>query len=480
MTTETNETAINRARRVLEAAHKAWLAMADFRRRRRRYMRYTYGDQWGDPAPEASGAMTEGEAMRAQGARPLTNNLIRRMVKAVVGRYRMQADATAPDGDEETPLQKCRRFNCTDELDARTFEEFLISGVALQRVGRDTRLGRRATWVDIVNPDTFFATPVGDPRGCDTELVGRFTDMSIAELCMRYGIGDPRRTSRLRSIYAEAGATDTADAAVRAGGGSFFQAPEGRCRVIEVWTLECRELMRVHDPLRATMALAEPGELHRIERLNRQRRRRNVPELRARIETTTVWHCRIMAPDATILAESSRPAEAGHPFAMKFYPLVDGDVHSLVEDVIDQQRHVNRMITTMDRMMATAAKGVLLFPSKCKPDELDWADIVQLWSDPGGVIPYRPIDRGEPHQVLTPVADPGISRMLQTQIEMFQDVSGVSDALMGRNISAGVGAERYRSEVANASLTVDDLLKTFRHFVATRDALILKTVEQRP
>ena len=48
MTTETNETAINRARRVLEAAHKAWLAIADFRRRRRRYIRYTYGDQWVD------------------------------------------------------------------------------------------------------------------------------------------------------------------------------------------------------------------------------------------------------------------------------------------------------------------------------------------------------------------------------------------------------------------------------------------------
>lgn len=184
-----------------------------------------------------------------------------------------------------------------------------------------------------------------------------------------------------------------------------------------------------------------------------------------------------MAPDATILAECSRPAVAGHPFAMKFYPLVDGDVHSLVEDVIDQQRHVNRMITIMDRMMATAAKGVLLFPSKCKPDELDWADIVQLWADPGGVIPYRPVDKGEPHQVVTPLSDPGISRMLQTQIEMFQDVSGVSDALMGRNISAGVGAERYRNEVANASLTVDDLIKTFAHFIATRDNLIARTIK---
>ena len=67
--------------------------------------------------------------------------------------------------------------------------------------------------------------------------------------------------------------------------------------------------------------------------------------------------------------------------------------------------------------------------------------------------------------------------MLQTQIEMFQDVSGVSDALMGRNISAGVGAERYRNEVANASLTVDDLIKTFAHFIATRDNLIARTIK---
>lgn len=66
--------------------------------------------------------------------------------------------------------------------------------------------------------------------------------------------------------------------------------------------------------------------------------------------------------------------------------------------------------------------------------------------------------------------------MLQTQIEMFEDVSGVSDT-MGRNISAGVGAERYRNEVANASLTVDDLIKTFAHFIATRDNLIARTIK---
>ncbi len=34
---------------ILEAAHRAWLRLEPARERRRRFARYTYGDQWGDP-----------------------------------------------------------------------------------------------------------------------------------------------------------------------------------------------------------------------------------------------------------------------------------------------------------------------------------------------------------------------------------------------------------------------------------------------
>lgn len=77
--------------KVLEAAHHAWVALASARERRRRYLRYTYGDQWSDVTRDRFGNLTtEGELFADGGRAPVTNNLIRRMVKAVVGRYRME------------------------------------------------------------------------------------------------------------------------------------------------------------------------------------------------------------------------------------------------------------------------------------------------------------------------------------------------------------------------------------------------------
>ena len=50
-----------------------------------------------------------------------------------------------------------------------------------------------------------------------------------------------------------------------------------------------------------------------------------------------------------------------HPFVFKLYPLTDGEVHSMVEDVIDQQKYVNRLITLVDHIMGASAKGALLY-----------------------------------------------------------------------------------------------------------------------
>lgn len=75
---------------------------------------------------------------------------------------------------------------------------------------------------------------------------------------------------------------------------------------------------------------------------------------------------------------------------MKFYPLTDGEIHPFVEDVIDQQKYVNRLITLIDNVMGTSAKGVLLFPEDQLSDGTSWADIKAMWASYDGVIPYRP------------------------------------------------------------------------------------------
>ena len=43
----------------------------------------------------------------------------------------------------------------------------------------------------------------------------------------------------------------------------------------------------------------------------------------------------------------------------KAYPFIDGEIHSFVADVIDQQRYTNRLITLNDWVIRASAKGVL-------------------------------------------------------------------------------------------------------------------------
>lgn len=95
-----NET--TRARLILEAAHSAWDRMAPLRSRRSRHCRFTYGDQWSDITRDRlNRPLTEEEEALRAGCKPLTNNLIRRMVKAVVGRFRMERAENPPASTRE-------------------------------------------------------------------------------------------------------------------------------------------------------------------------------------------------------------------------------------------------------------------------------------------------------------------------------------------------------------------------------------------
>ena len=78
--------------------------MARFRKDRERCKRYTYGDQWNDIITVDGEDMTEEEYIKSEGQVPLKNNLIRRLVRNVLGVYRSQSKeptCTARDRDEQ-------------------------------------------------------------------------------------------------------------------------------------------------------------------------------------------------------------------------------------------------------------------------------------------------------------------------------------------------------------------------------------------
>jgi hypothetical protein len=97
-----------------------------------------------------------------------------------------------------------------------------------------------------------------------------------------------------------------------------------------------------------------------------------------------------------------------------------------------------------------------------------------MWASPDAIIPYvGNADSPLPQQVSTNATDIGARELLALQMQMFEDVSGVSNALMGKADSAAVGATRYESQVRDAAVAINDLLLTFAHFRSQRDAKLL-------
>jgi hypothetical protein len=64
--------------------------------------------------------------------------------------------------------------------------------------------------------------------------------------------------------------------------------------------------------------------------------------------------------------------------------------------------------------------------------------------------------------------------MLQTQIGLFEDISGVNSTLMGKSVSGAVGAERYQTEMRNSAVSILDLMETFADFTTRRNRLMTK------
>lgn len=451
---------------VFEAALAAWRAGRSRLDVRLRMKDYTYGRQWGDPVLRPDGAVTtEYELAVSNGAVPLTNNLIRQIVKGVVGRFRHAWDSTAPD--------EIKRRNHLDEIDARTLEEFLISGMAIQRVVNERRSGGVGPWVDMVSPSRFFVGDFRDPRGSDIELVGMLHDMSLAEVVMRFG-GDAGANRRIEALYSGGdSAAPFADA-----DDFFVPSAPSRCRVIEVWTMEAASVLKCHDRERGEAFIVDIAAADAVAAENKRRSAAGLAEVESAAAVSLRWRCRFFAPCASLLATFISPwAHGSHPFAIKFYPMIDGEVHPFVEDLIDQQRHINRLITQMDHVLGASAKGNLLFPVGAKPENLTWKQIREHWGRPGAVIPYIDTPSGQvPEPVSTTAANNQAAQLLDIELDLIQRVSGVSGALLGQNpTTANASSTIYAAQSDNGVIALLDIFETFAAFTAERDRLLSLT-----
>ncbi len=451
----------------LQAARSLWLAAARFRSRRERNMRYTFGDQWSDLIPDATGhPVREGDYAAHSGAHPITNNLIRPLVKTIVGRYR----ASRAESYDHVPFAQA---NALPELDARMLEEYLISGAAVQRIA-PTPQGEAV--VDNVSPNHFFVNRLRDPRGRDATILGMLHDMTLPELLNRFAGDSAARAREIARCYQRAddaccfsqfGAASEAQAA------QFDAAPDGFCRVIEVWTLDAAPVLACADPKHHAVYDLPVSAASQVNAANRRRTSKAQPPISAAFAMPTHWHCRWLTPDGHVLDDYASPLPFGqHPFAFKFYPLTDGAVHPFVDDLIEQQRAVNRLVTLTDHMMSTSAKGVLLFPEECLSDDMPWSEVSERWSRCDGVIPIRAYAGALPQQVNAGCFQSGVAEVLATQLQLFRLTSGVPPVLMGQEQTSSRGAGMYEQQIDAADTSLRDLMDSFASLIARRDAAL--------
>lgn len=393
---------------LLSLASACRQAGAAFRASRRRCKDYAYGRQWSDRILVDGVHVTEEEYIRSQGNIPLKNNLIRRLVRNVIGVFRSSLEKKMEGWDEDA--RRRARLNRMETLLPRTFEEFLISGMAVHRKWVGERCGVSGVWTDMVSPDSFFYDPAArDSRGSDMSLLGQVHDLTLDRLLASFARDEAER-QRLDSIM----------------------AGERRIRVVEIW-----------------------------------RRTSEFQGGKSGGKGRDVWRYAYVLPGGLVLREGISPyPHASHPFVFTAYPFLDGEIHSFVDDLIDQQRYTNRLITLYDWVIRASAKGVLLFPEDAIPPGGDIQEIADQWGRFNGVIVYRPkVGQPLPQQVAGNTVNIGIGELLDIQMRMMEDVSGVSGALQGRMENRTMSGTLYNQQTENSLTSLRDILGTFESFI---------------
>ena len=492
---------------VLMEAQHYWNQMEDFRKERERNKRYTYGKQWDDVICVDGKKMTEEEYIKRQGNVPLKNNLIRRLVRSVLGVYRSQCKeptCTARDRDEQklgetmsTILQCNMQLNRMPEVYARTMEEFLISGFIVHRKSYGWRNGKEDCWTDYVQPNNFFIdNNMRDFRGWDVSVLGEVHDISFGQLCEQFA-SSPEEYQRLRQVYSWAQHKDYLVSYAERFGYSrlenydfLFTNEPGRCRVIEIWRKEQKPRYRCHDYQNGDIFKIDIADHNRVVVEENERRMRmakevgmpvdEVPLIKAKWFVDDYWYFYYLSPFGDILREGETPYEHNsHPYIFKAYPFIDGEIHSFVADVIDQQRYTNRLITLYDWIMRASAKGVLMLPEDCLPDGVSIEDFAESWAEFNGVIVYKPSKSGRvPEQVANNSTNIGIAELLNMQLKFFEDISGVTGALQGKTGFAGESAAHYNQQTQNATMSLLDLLECFSGFVVDAAYKDVKNMQQ--
>lgn len=504
---------------LLQRCWQAWNNLEAVRVTRDRAKRYCYGDQWGDTVRVYKNGyyydMTEREYLKRKASVPLSNNVMVSILNTLVGMYAKQGTepvcfartrSSQSLSDMMSATMQCNWQNTQmEDLLKHALEDYLIGGVMVCRETYEDRTQEiEDSWTDYIEPNYVFWEGGSDPRHLDLSLIGVLHDESVNDLYKKFAreeyglsIDDLNRIFDIDPDNSQTEGTmhnDTNDLS-----NISFDIPSKRghyVRVIEAWTTETKYRYQCYDPI----ATNESDAYFRIEcddkvliaELNAKNVERKKqydlmgvpPEDRAYITAKKVadkyWYYTFMAPDGTVLCRGETPYDfKSHPFTVKFYPYVNGEIHPFMGNVIDQQRYINRLIIMNDMAIRSSAKGLMFVPTQVL-DGMTPDEFAEQATEYDGMIFYTPkatLPNSRPDVITSNAVNLGTNELLQIELNLMREVSNVSGALQGKTPTAGTSASRYAQESQNASTSLYSILKDMESFtecVAQKKCMMIK------
>lgn len=484
---------------------RSWNGKDPIRQERYRVLRYIFGNQWGDQVPvDGYGLMSEEKLIRMQGNTPLRNNVMHSLWMSVYGIhaktetepvcYARHQNAKELSDNLSAAMQTNWQNTYQSEKLDNAFAEFLVSSQAFARETMEERHELLDSYTDFLNPYYMFWEGGNDATHQDLRLIGCLHDISREELYFRFAKPEYGLTiQKLDEIYhfndgnilhyavAQQPHNEVNDYL----NVSFYNPSDpSLVRVIEVWREEVKPRYQCKDPLAANqldhMFRCEKEDLPKLLEINQERKAMYEaqgvpPEDRAYITATEIvdkyWQYYFLAPDGRVLCEGESPYDhKEHPFTVALFPYINGEIHSFMGMFIDQQRYINRTVMMGDMAMKNAAKGMTFLPLSMKPDDMTIDEYANQKTRFDSVFVYDDMkpealkSQRKPEFYTHSAFNIGQTEMLQLQLNMIHEVSGVSGALQGKTPQSGTSYARYALESENATTSIYPLIKTFNGF----------------
>jgi len=493
-------------------------SMYSYRKQADRSADYYKGNQWGDPVEikdcfGCTKVITEEDYIKSQGRPALKHNLIRPIVRNVVGQFRSAPYKSIVYSSDEggqgaadqmsVKLNDVLRYNDSVERDAREYESYLVTGAAIYDTGYayDDRLGQPMPYFNSVDYHRYFQNPdASDVSGKDINFCGDFIDIPLDEVKSMYAHNRAQEKA-IEDIYHHESYIlpvmyDSFVQANPAAKSFLGTANDGNCRVVRVCRMEGFWDLTVHDYADASFETYSSREFpDKEEEIEKEiaRRKKMAAEMGVDYDDPAFrlllvyekkyvrrWVYYHLSPWGHILWQAESPYQHNsHSYVVKFYPLFQGQAYGMVYDLIDQQRMVNRMLINLDFAMSASQQGVLIVDEGSIPDDMDLEDIAEEWVKYRGVIKLKLKDGAQiPVQLAGHQVNIGQFEMVNLMMKLMMDISGVQGAMQGKSAPAGTPAALYMEQVNNSQVNVLDYAESFAWFLEQRDYKTIQIIQQ--